>query len=379
METLELNGKTYIKASSAARETGYTMDYIGQLCRKKKIDAQLVGRTWYVNEREIHSHRRTRGRHTVAKVRESVKQEIATKSTPTPRTSPSPAFAHHLLEHEVTYHTDDSEIIPSLKSRHVTIESHDTEVSVVTDHEKELSVQSEQENTKLKPTRTEEPEVKWNGTIVVSPLEEEDVVTEANESKEALHISPDHEHRVTHKVKLHVNAPNKTPVSEVVTTKVVEEDDAADTSIAITTASPEDTAKPLPSRVPRPHSSSFTERLNHAHVLNQMHDSEGEGLHETARTRHNTETTGTKVDTPITSRRGVVSTILSTTAMTVTVLLLVFSGANLFLEDAVYTDAAGGQSTGSTYRSSIEYHLKSLNLLKDGAANIISSIRDIAK
>ena len=45
MQSVVLNGKKFIKASEAAKAAGYTADYVGQLCRNEKIDAQLVGRS----------------------------------------------------------------------------------------------------------------------------------------------------------------------------------------------------------------------------------------------------------------------------------------------------------------------------------------------
>ena len=43
------NGKKYLSSKKAAKLTGYTHDYIGQLCRAKKVDGKLVGRTRYVD------------------------------------------------------------------------------------------------------------------------------------------------------------------------------------------------------------------------------------------------------------------------------------------------------------------------------------------
>jgi hypothetical protein len=60
METVVLDGVSYVKASVAAEQFRYTQDYIGQLCRGKKIDARLVGRTWFVNIDSIKAHRRGR-------------------------------------------------------------------------------------------------------------------------------------------------------------------------------------------------------------------------------------------------------------------------------------------------------------------------------
>ena len=50
MEILVLDGKTYVKASKAAKDLGYATDYVGQLCRNDQIDAHLIGRTWYVTK-----------------------------------------------------------------------------------------------------------------------------------------------------------------------------------------------------------------------------------------------------------------------------------------------------------------------------------------
>lgn len=60
MDTVVFDGVTYVKASVAARDFRYTADYLGQLCRGKKIDARLVGRTWFVNPESIKEHKRNR-------------------------------------------------------------------------------------------------------------------------------------------------------------------------------------------------------------------------------------------------------------------------------------------------------------------------------
>lgn len=46
---LELNGKKYISAKRAAKDFGYTTDYIGQLSRGGKIDSVRVGRDRFVD------------------------------------------------------------------------------------------------------------------------------------------------------------------------------------------------------------------------------------------------------------------------------------------------------------------------------------------
>ncbi len=50
MDELEISGKRYISTRRAGREHQYHADYIGQLIRGGKIQAQKVGRSWYVDE-----------------------------------------------------------------------------------------------------------------------------------------------------------------------------------------------------------------------------------------------------------------------------------------------------------------------------------------
>ncbi len=57
MKTVVLDNKSYTKASEVAAQFGYTSDYIGQLCRGKKVDARLIGRTWFVHLPSVESHR----------------------------------------------------------------------------------------------------------------------------------------------------------------------------------------------------------------------------------------------------------------------------------------------------------------------------------
>lgn len=60
MKTVVLDGVQYTKASVIAEQFKYTSDYIGQLCRAKKIDARLVGRTWFVNEESLVEHKKSK-------------------------------------------------------------------------------------------------------------------------------------------------------------------------------------------------------------------------------------------------------------------------------------------------------------------------------
>lgn len=54
---LYFDGKKYISSSRAAKISGYVNDYIGQLCRDGKLDARMVGRSWYVGLESLIQHK----------------------------------------------------------------------------------------------------------------------------------------------------------------------------------------------------------------------------------------------------------------------------------------------------------------------------------
>ncbi|MES2995128.1 MAG: hypothetical protein V4681_03800 [Patescibacteria group bacterium] len=72
MDELTIGDKIYISSKRAAKITGYAKDYVGQLCREGRVEARLVGRSWYVLESAIRAHRFGN---------ESVKKEVATDSS----------------------------------------------------------------------------------------------------------------------------------------------------------------------------------------------------------------------------------------------------------------------------------------------------------
>jgi len=57
MDELTIGDKIYISSKRAAAITGYAKDYVGQLCREGRVEATLVGRSWYVLESSIRAHR----------------------------------------------------------------------------------------------------------------------------------------------------------------------------------------------------------------------------------------------------------------------------------------------------------------------------------
>jgi len=125
MDVLEFNGKTYVKAATAARELGYTADYVGQLCRGGKVDAQLVGRSWYVDEDSLREHKTARHRSSRTKTREALHdtltqqdsaptQQQVTHHAPKRATESAHPFFQRSTSQSVYYDEDPSELIPAL-------------------------------------------------------------------------------------------------------------------------------------------------------------------------------------------------------------------------------------------------------------------------
>lgn len=56
MDTLDIEGKAFVSARRAAKEYGYTTDYIGQLIRAQKLVGQKVGRAWYVAQDSLEAY-----------------------------------------------------------------------------------------------------------------------------------------------------------------------------------------------------------------------------------------------------------------------------------------------------------------------------------
>jgi hypothetical protein len=55
--SLILQDKNYVSARRVQELFGYSSDYVGQLCRLGKIEAKMIGRTWFVTEKSIIDHK----------------------------------------------------------------------------------------------------------------------------------------------------------------------------------------------------------------------------------------------------------------------------------------------------------------------------------
>lgn len=126
MDVISVGGIDYVKASSLAKEFKYTSDYIGQLCRSRKVDAQLVGRTWYVNRDSLESHRSSRYSKTDYSVDDKSfeykvkinKSRVDVKSTVSNKTAKLISHSHNFAKRvnwkPLKYEYDASDLMPHL-------------------------------------------------------------------------------------------------------------------------------------------------------------------------------------------------------------------------------------------------------------------------
>lgn len=114
MDSIVLDGITYIKTAKAAKLAGYTADYVGQLCRENEIDCKKIGRSWYVSEAELLAHKRDAKRSSRIKARKEVHkavEEVKSKNLGVH----SSLFIHTggVKKSEIQYETDPHDLIPT--------------------------------------------------------------------------------------------------------------------------------------------------------------------------------------------------------------------------------------------------------------------------
>lgn len=123
MDTVTVNGKIYKKATVLAKQFRYTTDYIGQLCRNKKVDCQFVGRSWYVTEASLLAHKDTRYKEVRVDEKTIKNSHISVRDTSeisvrprllktAQKAAPASHFASRLIPRESKYFTDETELLP---------------------------------------------------------------------------------------------------------------------------------------------------------------------------------------------------------------------------------------------------------------------------
>jgi hypothetical protein len=201
MEVLELSGITYVKASSIARDLGYTADYVGQLCRSGKVDAQLVGRSWFVSEGSIRSHKDSRYRSNSIKTKQnlSAQKEQAievNKDKMEEREFSVPINAKHFyskaVEPKNNYTEDQSELIPTLTEKK---SLGSTPIEIRHADAKTIPVERGYVSYALKAT--ELPKIRFKGKLELqavpesAPVDQKDTESETTSSEKTIQVSTD--------------------------------------------------------------------------------------------------------------------------------------------------------------------------------------------
>lgn len=214
MEAVIFDGKEYVKASVVAERFKYTQDYLGQLCRGKKIDARLVGRAWYINLESLHGHKNTRYKAPEKKSESNEVPEPRNTQNFLSRIDVEPVLkkktvkilrnvGSNLTEFPVKYESDDFSLIPRI-SREAVSKS----VAILPAEAEELPVVIDKEFAKVTNFKSEPlPEVYLRGVLRVDGLpeiqEESDVFD--NETQNPKIESPHHHIQSISKVETLIN------------------------------------------------------------------------------------------------------------------------------------------------------------------------------
>lgn len=171
MNALEFDGVRYVKVSEIARTYGYTADYLGQLCRADKLAGKLVGRSWYVSEPALQTHKSKKQRSSKAKTTTALREAIQSNEATNNKAGTSfhaKNFYSKVGPQQHKYTEDQTELIPVLSQRSEGMHS-----SVPVDHADavRLAVNVEKEPYKLSPT--ERPELVFSGDISIVSAEED--------------------------------------------------------------------------------------------------------------------------------------------------------------------------------------------------------------
>lgn len=177
MDVLSVGGKDYVKASVIARDLGYTADYVGQLCRSRKVNAKLVGRSWYVDRNSIHLHKTHRYRSTQTKSLQTLKETLEIEHT---KDTGSPVPIHAVSTQQVriktpayiSYSTDPADLIPEVSK------TPKTKLSIGLADAKEVKIRDKSEQYRFEAS--ELPIIQFSGKLNVSDIEDEVVSAEGD-------------------------------------------------------------------------------------------------------------------------------------------------------------------------------------------------------
>lgn len=219
MNSVVFDGVEYVKASEVAKRFKYTSDYVGQLCRAKKVDARLVGRTWFVNPESLTEHKQTkRNKTTVKSLPRSSESAIKIKTELTKVESPLKNKTAKIIEAsntqsdtreykvKISYEQDEESLIPTVQPPKIKSPQVSKFVKVEPAQAKKIRISGNRK--KVTAFKSEGlPEVALSGKLRVSTYEKEEDSTET--PLETPLETPQDQHKVPEKIVVPLAVPTQ--------------------------------------------------------------------------------------------------------------------------------------------------------------------------
>jgi hypothetical protein len=176
MESVVFDGKEYVKASVLAQKFRYTQDYLGQLCRGRKVDARLVGRAWYINLESLEKHRAGKYKPPVQPAGETVKKASSNYLSridvePVLKNKTVKVFKQKhgvMTELPVRYEKDEYSLIPRVNKQAVSVN-----LPILPAEAETLKIKKEAKHFSITDFKPEAlPEVYLSGSVRIESLAE---------------------------------------------------------------------------------------------------------------------------------------------------------------------------------------------------------------
>lgn len=196
MKSISIDSIKYVKATDIARELGYTADYVGQLCRAHKVDAQLVGRSWYVSEDSIRDHKQTRYRSSKKASTKAISRSLHAEDSDSKESYKVPVVVEkqkdetqyagqHFYKRapvvsKSNYFNDETELIPEGLTKNKT-----GRLSVSLADAQSVTIKSKSSGYDFSPV--ERQDIRFSGSLVVSEIEDTSMDTEVD-SEQVLEV-----------------------------------------------------------------------------------------------------------------------------------------------------------------------------------------------
>ncbi|MDE2218414.1 MAG: tail fiber domain-containing protein [Patescibacteria group bacterium] len=144
---LYFEDEKYISVKRASQSSGYASDYIGQLCRAKKLKSKIIGRSWFVSEKSLDDYIRDEKFvvESSSEILESGQGASGGANLETKEISSSRDDKNipNNKSGEFTYLEDKRPLIPEIISKKATVEIAD-EAKIVCEKEKNITLPSDE-------------------------------------------------------------------------------------------------------------------------------------------------------------------------------------------------------------------------------------------